>query len=898
MKQIKIVSLIVIFFAIATVGFSTNVGTVLDLWNVRGNLSGSYTQTADINLETTAWNSGTSYTVGALVIHGDYAYYCTTANSDNSFVVGNWAQLWEAAKGWKPIGTVSSPFTGVYDGGGYTISNLYINRGANASANNVYPSDGEDNIGLFGYVTNGSSANAVIKNVGLINPKVTGRRATGSLIGKVMIPSNALYKVITSNCYAQGDGDSYIKGFGATGGLVGANNSNRRQQVPVIQFCWTNMNVSSTHPENTASNSSDNGNAYNIKYGGVVGCNETGVTFDSYATGNITGGDRVGGVAGCAIDGAVIRCYATGNVTQNIVSSPTSGVGHVVGAISGKLPPGLGGFSGSGTVQQCYYPINPAPTVTTVSGQTANSLATQIAFSDSTNFVGFDPEVWNFASAEPWLPTLKGTIGTTLPLYYYYTFGDGNWNAGTSVWKRTSEPGYTGGSSTSVVPDMFNSLGIKILHAINLNLDVEVDNMLIASGGKLTILADYTLTVQNGANTGEIDDSDLVVEDSLKVNGTLLLGSSATAEITDNGVLTIGASGSIDPGVASNFITDSDNVDYTNIGVDGYSSINSRFLKFPPTNKLIKPFNVSISTPSTNMPQHINRQWEISGTALETETKKSMTFYWNAADDGYYNWFANGATPVVYFSDNAYNPSAYDISSDPRWVTVEYTFSTGTKGRSSETVKIGRDGAQTLPVELSAFNAQSYQGRSIKLMWQTQSETNVQGFSFYRGRSNILEDALYLNVNIAGTNSSQPKSYIYYDREIFEPGIYYYWLLSTDFDGTSQIFGPINVYFDAADSGSGAVTPIPGFAAAYPNPFNPETTLRYGVDQKSLVEILIYNVRGQIVRKLMSEDKDVGWHQIRWDGRDDSGRILSSGVYFARMHMGDKLYQHKIVMMK
>jgi len=322
---------------------ATEVANAWELWQVRNNLGGSYTQTADIDLATSAWEAGKEYSVKDIVISNGYAYYCTTAHtSGDSFEEGKWTKMWEADKGWKPIGTEATPFTGIYDGGGYTVKNLYINRGADEQTNNALePANGENHIGLFGYVTNGSNANAEIKNVGLINPKVTGKRGTGALIGKVMIPSNARYKVITSNCYVNGDVDSYVKGFGATGGLVGANNSNRRQQVPVIQFCWTNINVSSTHQENTAVNPDDNGNAYNIKYGGIVGCNETGVTFDSYAKGNITGGDRVGGVAGCSIDGAVIRCYATGNVSQKIVSQDTSGVGYVVGAIEGMLPPRL-----------------------------------------------------------------------------------------------------------------------------------------------------------------------------------------------------------------------------------------------------------------------------------------------------------------------------------------------------------------------------------------------------------------------------------------------------------------------------------------------------------------------------------------------------------------------------
>ncbi|NCB27810.1 MAG: hypothetical protein EOM62_20515, partial [Bacteroidia bacterium] len=166
-------------------------------------------------------------------------------------------------------------------GGVKIISNLYINRGAAACADNVYPSDGENNVGLFGFVQPGSSYDVEIKNLGLTNPNVTGRRATGSLVGKVLIPSNATRRSLITRCYAKPDGGTAtVSGFGATGALVGANNSNRKQQVPVIQYCWANVTVSATHPTNTAINTGDNDNPYNIKYGGVVGCNETGVTFD------------------------------------------------------------------------------------------------------------------------------------------------------------------------------------------------------------------------------------------------------------------------------------------------------------------------------------------------------------------------------------------------------------------------------------------------------------------------------------------------------------------------------------------------------------------------------------------------------------------------------------------
>jgi hypothetical protein len=111
-----------------------------------------------------------------------------------------------------------------------------------------------------------------------------------------MIGSSATKKVYITRCYAtvNDPGTAIVRGFGATGGLVGANNSNRKQQIPVIRYCWANVKVESTHPGNYKINPNDpvtgaGTNPYNIKYGGLVGCNETGISHDSFAFGEVTG---------------------------------------------------------------------------------------------------------------------------------------------------------------------------------------------------------------------------------------------------------------------------------------------------------------------------------------------------------------------------------------------------------------------------------------------------------------------------------------------------------------------------------------------------------------------------------------------------------------------------------
>jgi len=71
--------------------------------------------------------------------------------------------------------------------------------------------------------------------------------------------------------------------------------------------------------------------------------------------------------------------------------------------------------------------------------------------------------------------------------------------------------------------------------------------------------------------------------------------------------------------------------------------------------------------------------------------------------------------------------------------------------------------------------------------------------------------------------------------------------------------------------------------APYPNPFNPEVTVAFTMLRPGKVTIDLYDVRGRLVRSLLSEYREYGVHEAKWQGRDDSGRRVASGVYFARM---------------
>lgn len=85
---------------------------------------------------------------------------------------------------------------------------------------------------------------------------------------------------------------------------------------------------------------------------------------------------------------------------------------------------------------------------------------------------------------------------------------------------------------------------------------------------------------------------------------------------------------------------------------------------------------------------------------------------------------------------------------------------------------------------------------------------------------------------------------------------------------------------------------------AYPNPFNPETTIAFSVAEQGSVSIDIFNIRGQKVKTLVKDDFTAGDHKVVWNGRDDSNKAVSSGVYFYRMQSGKYSATNKMIMMK
>jgi flagellar hook assembly protein FlgD len=84
----------------------------------------------------------------------------------------------------------------------------------------------------------------------------------------------------------------------------------------------------------------------------------------------------------------------------------------------------------------------------------------------------------------------------------------------------------------------------------------------------------------------------------------------------------------------------------------------------------------------------------------------------------------------------------------------------------------------------------------------------------------------------------------------------------------------------------------------YPNPFNPSTSISYTVKTPSQVNITIYNLKGEKVRTLVNESKANGFYKTIWNGKDDSGKAVSSGVYLYRMQADNYVSTKRMMLMK
>ena len=83
-----------------------------------------------------------------------------------------------------------------------------------------------------------------------------------------------------------------------------------------------------------------------------------------------------------------------------------------------------------------------------------------------------------------------------------------------------------------------------------------------------------------------------------------------------------------------------------------------------------------------------------------------------------------------------------------------------------------------------------------------------------------------------------------------------------------------------------------------PNPFNPQTTIRFSLARKGRVEVIVYDVGGRMVRTLIDGEREAGLHSVVWDGKNDRGHPVGTGIYWSQMKTESFLSNKKMVILK
>jgi len=225
---------------------------------------------------------------------------------------------------------------------------------------------------------------------------------------------------------------------------------------------------------------------------------------------------------------------------------------------------------------------------------------------------------------------------------------------------------------------------------------------------------------------------------------------------------------------------------------------------------------------------------------------------------------------------------------------------TGWPPANYDSIDFGGGLDETPPVVLSSFTAvMTGTLDGVTLTWITQSESNLSGYYVFRNEINEVASANRINQLISATNTSQPVTYSYTDREIIENTTYWYWLQYIEMDGTTGFHGPVSLTIPTGGGETPPVIPlVTEIANAYPNPFVRSLKIDYALKKAGQVQLCVTNPKGQVVRTLVSDEKAAGTHLTIWDGKDDSGKSCTSGMYFLKMTVGNKAYTRKVIMVK
>ncbi len=335
-------------------------------------------------------------------------YYTQIADIDASEVIA-----WYDSAGFSPIGNSTTAFSGNYDGGGYSISGLTINRPE------------EDNIGLFG-IGNSST----LTNINVLAADITADYNAGILAAEIRggstLKENYASGVLTADSGSVG---------GLVGSLEGSSSYEFSDLVAAVDVTMTTISTSGSVGGLIGNLSGDLSDSYatgsisssGAIAGGLLGSMGSGTLESSYSAVDVSGVDYTGGLIGVVSGATVENSYATGVVSGDgqvggLVAEMQSGAiiasSYSIGLVTGTMD--VGAFVGinSGTITDGYWNTETSGQVVGIGTDNNAQIVTGLTSSqmrDSSNFTGYEFDTtWTIKQGGTF-PYLQSIIPETLP---------------------------------------------------------------------------------------------------------------------------------------------------------------------------------------------------------------------------------------------------------------------------------------------------------------------------------------------------------------------------------------------------------------------------------------------------------------------------------------------------
>jgi photosystem II stability/assembly factor-like uncharacterized protein len=195
-----------------------------------------------------------------------------------------------------------------------------------------------------------------------------------------------------------------------------------------------------------------------------------------------------------------------------------------------------------------------------------------------------------------------------------------------------------------------------------------------------------------------------------------------------------------------------------------------------------------------------------------------------------------------------------------------------------------------VPVRMIFLEAEATE-MGIRLSWEAAGEVDHLGFHVFRSLSPDRHESRITTELLRGDGKG---TYLFEDLDVQDGQNYLYRIADVGRAGEMTFHGPVHVRYGGA---SDLTRPV--LRANAPNPFTGETRIRFGLPRESSVSIRILSVDGRLVRTLVQHSPfPRGFHEVIWDGRDDSGRGVSGGFYIYTLETPRERLQRRMVFLR